>query len=84
MTHTDEQTRAIAQAVDSLTNHTPSPEAIEVIERVRERAIDFAIALIGAQRPSRERSLAVTKLEESVMWAVKGIVLAGLESEDGF
>ncbi len=31
------------------------------------------VDLVEGLEPSRERSLAVTKIEEAVMWAVKGI-----------
>jgi hypothetical protein len=59
----------------SLTNHTPTPEEVEVIERIRERAKDVARLIIDKLPPSRERSLALTHLEDSTMWAVKAVVL---------
>ncbi|MFC3859418.1 hypothetical protein ACFOPQ_01335 [Deinococcus antarcticus] len=52
----------------------PTPEHIEQITKVREvlkTAHDTIVATLPA---SRERSLAITKLEEVSMWANKGIV----------
>jgi hypothetical protein len=60
----------------SLTNITPSPEAIERIEQVREWGKALGTAIIAACPDTRERSLALTHLEETVMWAVKSLVLA--------
>lgn len=60
----------------SLTNHSPNQDQIDRIEKVREAAKHYA-ATIFEQTPtgSRERSLALTNLEDSVMWAVKDIIL---------
>lgn len=52
---------------------TPTPEGAQQITTVREgcKALhDILLALPS----SRERSLAITKLEEVSMWANKGIV----------
>jgi hypothetical protein len=38
--------------------------------KTRAEALEFSIL---RDIPSRERALAMTKLEEAVMWAVKGI-----------
>lgn len=43
------------------------------MKAVKDAALDF-INLVETLEPSRERSLAVTKIEEACMWAVKGIV----------
>lgn len=42
------------------------------MKAVKDAALDF-INLVETLEPSRERSLAVTKIEEASMWAVKGI-----------
>jgi len=60
---------------ESLTIHSPNQEQIDRIEDVRRGADQFA-TLIDVHIPdSREKSLAKTKLEECVMWAVKGLIL---------
>jgi len=59
----------------SLTNHTPTDEQIDNIEALRDAARVYAKALAEYTPSSREQSLAATHLEDSVMWAVKSIVL---------
>lgn len=76
---TPEQAEDLARIERSLTNHTPSAERIDLIEDVRGLGKELAAEIIGAATPSRERSLALTHLEETVMWAVKAIILQGLE-----
>lgn len=60
----------------SLTNITPSPEAVESIEELRAWAKSLGANIIAHCPDTRERSLALTHLEETVMWAVKSLVLA--------
>lgn len=59
----------------SLTNHTPTEGQVHKIEAVRTEALALGTLIINNCPPSRERSLALTHLEDAVMWAVKGIVL---------
>ena len=61
----------------SLTNHTPTEEQVERIERIRASAKVLGLAVCDGSNPSREQSLALTHLEETTMWAVKAIVLEG-------
>lgn len=42
------------------------------VEETKSKA-ELLMTALKAQKPSRENSLAQTKLEECVMWAVKGI-----------
>ena len=39
---------------------------------VNDKGLEF-LEILNAYQPSREMSLAKTKIEEAVMWAVKGI-----------
>ena len=59
----------------SLTNQAPNDVAIERIEAVREIAKQLGADIIDLCPDTRERSLALTHLEETTMWAVKSIVL---------
>lgn len=59
----------------SLTNITPTPDGIDRIEHIRETAKMLLSDIAHKCPPSRERSLALTHLEETVMWSVKAIVL---------
>lgn len=51
----------------------PTDEQVVVLTSVREKCKEL-YELILTLPESRERSLAVTKLEEASMWANKGIV----------
>lgn len=66
-----------AEALErSLTNIPPtSDKTIGRMEHLRSVAKSFGFALLATVPEGRERSLAITKLEESVMWAMKGIAL---------
>lgn len=66
---------AWARLERSLTNISPSEDAIARIEELREAAKLFGVAVLAFAPFGRERSLAITKLEEAAMWAVKAIVL---------
>jgi chaperonin cofactor prefoldin len=74
---TDERHVQIQKLDMSLTNHTPEAREIEAIEEIRQMAKDLGEEIIMRSRPSREQSLALTKLEEVTMWAVKGVILNG-------
>jgi hypothetical protein len=65
------------QLMRSLTNVTPDEAQIVRIEDIRSHAKALGEAIIENSKNSRERSTALTKLEESAMWAVKGVVLNG-------
>lgn len=59
----------------SLTNQPPTDYQIERIEEVRALAIDLGKHIEAVVPNGRAKSLAITNLEQSVMWAVKAIVL---------
>ena len=62
------------QVMRNLTNHPPtSGEVVEKFEQVRMFAKYLGVAILEECPESRERSLALTKLEETVMWAVASI-----------
>lgn len=60
------------------TYHPPTPEQPEVYQAMRDCAHLFVILVESATFPSRERSLALTKTEEAVMWANAAIARRGL------
>ena len=49
--------------------HAPRPDQVERYTDLRQRAHALAVAIAGHCPPSRERSAALTKLEEAVMHA---------------
>ena len=58
-----------AEIKNRFTYHAPDNDQIERYDSIREHAKDFAYLLEEFCPESRERSLAMTKLEECVMWA---------------
>jgi hypothetical protein len=54
---------------DNFTYHAPKDDQPERYENLRREAKALALRIMGSCPPSRERSLALTKLEESTMWA---------------
>lgn len=64
----------LAQLDHNLTNHPPtSDEVIGHMEHIRSVAKGFGYAIMASVPESREQSLALTKLEEAVMWAIAGV-----------
>lgn len=53
--------------------HAPDGEQIETYNQLRDAAKGLAERIDEAVPMSREKSLAMTKLEEAVMWANAGI-----------
>lgn len=51
------------------TYHSPTHDKIITHEAIREQAKNYAYFLDAVLPDSREKSLAITKLEEVVMWA---------------
>ena len=57
------------QIDNNFTYHPPKPGQLEKYTAIREKAKELAYLIDDACPNSREKSLAMTKLEESVMWA---------------
>ena len=55
------------------TYHPPKPGQPEIYKEVRDKAKELASLIVYVSKKSRERSLALTKLEEVVMWTNAGI-----------
>ncbi len=51
------------------TYHAPKGDQIPRYQAIRDQAKQFAAYILDATIPSREQSLALTKLEEVVFWA---------------
>lgn len=56
------------------TYHAPHDQQIPMFQELRDGAHDLATALNRMTVDSREKSVAITKLEEFVMWANAAIV----------
>jgi len=49
--------------------HTPKGNAADIYQGIRDKGRELADMIAGVCPPSRERSLAITKIEEAIMWA---------------
>lgn len=58
---------------NAFTYHAPQPGQPEKYQAIREKAKELAYLITELVPPSREQSLAITKLEEASMWANAGI-----------
>lgn len=61
--------------------HKPSERGLEKITRLRAAYSALMADIDSMCPPSRERSLAVTKLEISAMWAIQSVVYNDTESK---
>jgi hypothetical protein len=52
----------------------PSPGNVEMITEVRDRLLELHDFILERFKPSRERSLCITNLEQASMWINKHIV----------
>lgn len=59
--------------LNRFTYHAPKDDQPARYERIRADALDFASLLVNNVPESRELSLALTNLEQAVMWANAGI-----------
>ena len=61
--------------------HSPSEKGLEKINTLRENFSKLYETVTDEVPESRERSLALTNLEQAGMWAVKAVVFNDPESE---
>lgn len=75
--HYTESFRSNPMQADDLKNrftyHAPTPDMPEKFKRMRDAAHDLAKMIDELVPEGREKSLAVTKLEEVTMWANAGL-----------
>ena len=58
----------------NMTNHAPANDAvISDMVLLRELAKEFGHAILDIASPSREQSLAITNLEQALMWSIAAI-----------
>ena len=62
------------QIENNFTYHEPTIYQIENIKEIRFKAKDLALQINVSCPDSREKAVALTKLEEMVMWANAAIV----------
>ena len=57
------------QNANNFKYHNPKPGQTGVYEELRDKGRELADKIAAQCPPSRERSLAITKVEEAIMWA---------------
>ena len=62
-----------AKIENAFTYHAPKDGQPEKYQAIREKAKELAYLIQELVPPSREQSLAMTKMEECSMWANAGI-----------
>ena len=68
--------KMIEQIENSFIYHAPKDGQPEIYKQLRDEAKAFAKSIHASCPNGREKSLAITKLEEAVMWANKAIACA--------
>lgn len=58
-----------ATIINNFTYHKPRPEDLVIYNHLRDEAKELAFSINSMCPESREKSLALTKLEEAIMWA---------------
>ena len=63
---------------ETFKHHEFDKRQIEASDAIRDTAEDLEAIIALRCAPSREKSLAMTKLEECIMWANKSLALNGV------
>ena len=71
----------VSKLISNFNYRKMSEKQIEDSQNVRELGVKLALLIDEVIPDSREKSLAITKLEESIMWVNKGISLNIKEKE---
>lgn len=69
--------QARQQITRAFTYHPPNASQVDIMRTIREEAKAFAELLDTGCPDGREKAVALTKLEETVMWANAAIVRDG-------
>lgn len=60
------------------TYHPPRDDVdVELYQRIRQKGLEFALLVDSAAKESRELSLAITHIEDAVMWANAAVARHG-------
>lgn len=63
-------------------HRAPDQDAQQRLREIRQRCLDLAVFIDDQLPPSRERSCALTKLDEARMWACSAAVAGGAIREE--
>ena len=65
----DNQPTKLEQIEQAFTYHSPKDDQPERYHKLREKGKELALLINQFTPPSREQSLALTNLEQTIMWA---------------
>lgn len=65
----------------NMNNHKPTSEAVDLIEYMRALAKQFGEGIIQSAPDCRERSVALTNLEQTLMWTNAAIARNNTKDE---
>lgn len=68
---------------ETFKHHEFDQRQIKASDAIRDTAEDLEAIIALRCAPSREKSLAMTKLEECIMWANKSLALHGVWAGEG-
>ncbi|MBQ9002240.1 MAG: hypothetical protein IJ087_10345 [Eggerthellaceae bacterium] len=68
----------MARNSETFRQHNLDRDQVDASDLIRESAENLEAFIVLRCEPSREKSLALTKLEECVMWANKAIAVHGV------
>lgn len=71
---TDEQNALIARFQTAAKGEPPTQEQLDLQEDIRARILHTATHIDASVEPSRAQALALTHLEEALMWAGRAIL----------
>lgn len=57
------------EIIRRFTHHQPTAQQVPMYERTRNKGREFAELINGQCPDNREKSIAISKVEEAVMWA---------------
>ena len=75
---TEESRKKLAE---QYAHRAPDADAQRLLREIRQRTLDLEVFIDNALPQSRERSLALTALDESRMWACNAAVAGGKINE---
>lgn len=68
----------------NFTYHAPTEESVRKLQDIRNLAKQFAFLINDLTPDSREKSLAISNLEQAVMWANAGVVRNQVTCAEGW
>lgn len=81
MTSQAEKKTLTDRVLNSLSYHRPPDHIMDDCERLRAAYKHLAVVTIETCPVGRELSLALTNIEDSLMWAIKGLVIHDVKND---